>query len=315
MGFGYNFRILMALTAMLALLAPTLSAYDMERSAIDWDLHKVRFAYAYSAMADDSESSSPLAYDSWSDGNADGVRVGTRSPLKAFLLSMAIPGLGQYYYGSRTKPWLFLGAEITTWGLHSKWHGEGEDATDVYEDFNQKHWSQSDYEQYLEWAYGERDDDLITATEMSHSLPDTKTQQFYEMTGKYDQFSWGWDDAELNGNSLSDYDGDPPRLLGVNVPTTGNRVTYENQRDFANRLYGKARKMLVAALVNRLVSSFEAYFTTKQRNRKAIADDPGFAEQGRRSDPNLFSRIRVKASLKSIHARRDTPYVNLSLKF
>jgi hypothetical protein len=34
---------------------------------------------------------------------------------------------------------------------------------------------------------------------LSHHLPDTKTEQYYEMIGKYDQFRWGWDD-------YSDYD-------------------------------------------------------------------------------------------------------------
>jgi hypothetical protein len=31
-------------------------------------------------------------------------------------------------------------------------------------------------------------------TYLSHHLPDKKTQQYYEMIGKYEQFRWGWDD-------------------------------------------------------------------------------------------------------------------------
>jgi len=63
------------------------------------------------------------------------------------------------------------------------------------------HWSRDEYTQWLidslaitadtmryfdpvnqEWGY------------LSHHLPDSKTEEYYEMIGIYDQFRWGWDD-------------------------------------------------------------------------------------------------------------------------
>ncbi|MFQ5454209.1 MAG: hypothetical protein ACE5D6_08490, partial [Candidatus Zixiibacteriota bacterium] len=61
-------------------------------------------------------------------GGSDDLTL--KSPAKAFFLSLAVPGLGQYYYGSKIKPVLFLGAEISSWMFYFKWHNEGNDITD-----------------------------------------------------------------------------------------------------------------------------------------------------------------------------------------
>ena len=79
--------------------------------------------------------------------------------------------------------------------MYAKCHGDGNDITDRYEAFNRTYWHDDRYATYLFWNYGVTDDDLINSAETTHHLPDTRTQQYYEMTGKYDQFAWGWDDA------------------------------------------------------------------------------------------------------------------------
>ena len=44
-------------------------------------------------------------------------------------------------------------------------------------------------------------------SQFSHGLHRDKDQQYYEMIGKYHQFSWGWDDfRENNAISMSDYE-------------------------------------------------------------------------------------------------------------
>ncbi|MBD3402716.1 hypothetical protein GF420_07460, partial [candidate division GN15 bacterium] len=159
---------------------------------------------------------------------------GHKSPFKAFVLSLAVPGAGQWYYGSKTKALLFFAVDVAAWGLHIKWHGDGVDMEDEFEAFNRQYWSRERYEQqYLQWAYGFTDDDLITEGEVSHHLPDTRTQQYYEMTGKYDQFSWGWADAMLNDSTLSDYSdtNPPPRITSTAVtPESALRFQYETMR-------------------------------------------------------------------------------------
>jgi hypothetical protein len=76
----------------------------------------------------------------------------------------------------------------------------GADKSECY-DFADSHWSRDEYTQWLidslaitsdttryfdpvrqEWTY------------LPYHLPDTKTEQYYEMIGEYDQFRWGWED-------------------------------------------------------------------------------------------------------------------------
>ncbi len=231
---------------------------------------------------------------------------GRKSPFKAFLLSAVVPGAGQWYYGSRIKPPVFLAVEALAWGFHLKYHGDGEDATDVYEAFNRAHWSPDAYADYLEYVYGHRDDDDITAQEVSHHLPDTETQQYFEMTGKYNQFAWGWDDATLGGLVLTD------RITAGNLtaitsdattPSSPRRTTYEGLRHDANRKYDKATKMTIVVMANHLVSALEAYFMTAARNKR-MAGGGGF-----------FSRTNLNAEMRSYGSLADTPYFTLSYKF
>ncbi|MEW5795471.1 MAG: hypothetical protein AB1772_03835, partial [Candidatus Zixiibacteriota bacterium] len=186
------------------------------------------------------------------------------------------------------------------------------DATDAYKAFNHEHWSRDVYEQkYLWWAYGATDDDSITAREISHHLPDERTQQYYEMTGKYNQFAWGWDDARRSGLDIDQFFQDSVLINGgtsgrildeATTPRSANRLQYETMRDDANKKYDKGRTMTYLAILNHVVSGFEAFFSAKKHNR----------EQGGSS---VFSDIDVDLSLKSYHSRRDTPYVKLSYKF
>lgn len=242
-------------------------------------------------------------------------RPGSKSPTKAFLLSVAVPGAGQFYYGSKTRAALFFGAEVATWALYLNWHGDGTDMEATFEAFNRQHWSRDAYEkQYLYWAYAEYqrqgedyvDDEWITEQEISHRLPDTRTQQYYEMTGKYDQFAWGWSDASLNDSTLNDYSesNPPPRITDKSLrPYSALRDQYEEMRDDANDSFDKANRMIIVGIVNRLISGFEAYFVTKSRANQQST----FGK--------ALERVRVRADLRSYNTWRDTPYVNIAYRF
>jgi len=239
-----------------------------------------------------------------------------KSPAKAFGLSMLVPGLGQYYNGSKVKAVAFLGIEATAWILQFKWRADGNQQTKEFEAFQEAHWSEESYGEYLYLAYRDdlgnryRDDDSISAPELSHHLPDTHTQQFYEMTGKYDQFAWGWDDATLNGHNLPYYTSEDtvPTAAGANVPISIRRNTYETMRYNANKKFSNARKMIMVALGNRLISAFEAFISAKRSQSKqpAVGTD--------KSNPE-FSHWKVQGKLKSIYARYDTPYVKVTYGF
>jgi hypothetical protein len=279
---------------------------ELEPSPIQDGIHKLRLEYSVYAMNEDNPGSNE---DLEGRAEAENLTQNVKSPGKAFILSLAVPGLGQYYYGSRIKPFVFFGTEVAAWILYFKWHGDGDNITDQYEEFADQNWIELRYEDYLEFAYeGEggqyRDDDSISAQEITHHLPDTKTQQYYEMIGKYNQFAWGWQDAQLDGQGLYDLGSSVPAITGVGVlPQSAMRLEYEGMRHDANNKYDNANKMLIVSLANHLISAFEAYFVTKSINGKA-------SEQG-----GTFSRVSVRAQLKSYTQAFDTPFLRVNYRF
>ncbi|MDD4918047.1 MAG: hypothetical protein PHE72_09575 [candidate division Zixibacteria bacterium] len=245
------------------------------------------------------------------DTGQAGTLPGEKSPVKAMLLSLAVPGAGQWYYGSRIKPFVFLGLEALAWGLHAHYHYNGEDMTDEFEAFNREHWSQQAYADYLNWAYDgltikDLEDTVIPG--LTHHLPDTRTQQYYEMTGKYNQFAWGWDDANLQGLMLyADYSqSNPPPKIDQGVPASPRRDKYEDMRGDANHEFKKAGRMLVGVVVNHVVSGLEAFFMTRHRNRQLRGDDE--AEE-------FLSNLSIEPSLRSVYRFQDTPYVQVNYSF
>ena len=296
---------LSVVAGLIVFLAGYGHAVELTPSFFDQDLLQIRYSSAASIT---KSNGTILAVNQAGDeeGSFEDSPVKEKSPFKAFALSAILPGAGQFYNGSKIKPLLFLGAEVAAWGFHFKYHGEGDDATDAYQQYNHDHWSRFDYEQkYLLWAYGVTDDDLVDARELSHHLPDEQTQQYYEMTGKYNQFAWGWDDALLRGDSLESFGpGTMQPITGDSTtPSSARRMIYEGMRDDANSKYDRADKMIMIAIVNRLFSGFEAFFSARKINQRLTGGS------------STFSRIDVDVSLKSYHARRDTPYMKLTYKF
>lgn len=278
-------------------------------SQLENEFQKVRYQFALANSVGAEQGIVMAAVDEFENESSEKV-PGQKSPTKAMLMSLAVPGAGQFYYGSKIKSFIFFGAEIAAWSMHIKWHADGVDIQDQFEAFNRAHWSRTAYEdEYLMYVYGVNDDDSVTgAPEISHHLPDVRTQQYYEMTGKYDQFSWGWDDAERNDSVLSDFNSagttqDLRVLGGVTTPQSAHRELYEEMRNDSNVKYDHARKMIIVLLVNHLASAAEAYIGTRRHNQKA-----GESESG-------FGRFDVKAQMRSYYEPNDTPYLNLAYKF
>lgn len=301
--------VISCLTGLIFLVGPVSWAEVSPRPSF---LESAQYNLRYSDPGANLFEDKQLAAEDNAESSFSGYseRPGSKSPAKAFLMSLLVPGLGQFYYGSKTKAAAFLAVEAGSWLLSSKYNKKGDEITAEFEAFNRAHWSQAEYERYLSYAYseyvqsGEIDDDWITETEISHHLPDTRTQQYYEMTGKYNQFSWGWDDANLGGLTLGDYDSNnPPPRLDIAHASSARRLFYEERRHAANIQFDHGKKMIAVAMFNHLVSAFEAYFVTKHKNNE------------KPSDGNVFGRLGVKPSLKSIYVPSDTPYLKVSYSF
>jgi hypothetical protein len=180
-----------------------------------------------------------------------------KSVKKAFLYSLIVPGSGEFYAGSKIKAAIFLGVDVGLWALYFNYHGKGKDKETEYKGFADDHWVENDYIQWLMVTYGitsDRDpyEDPETGDTVyfSHHLPDTKTDQYYEMIGKYEQFSEGWDD------------------FSSSAEVSQNREFYLGQRRDSNDLLNKAKYAAMFSLGNHILSAFDAALTVKRHNQR-----------------------------------------------
>ncbi len=290
------------MTLVLIVSASAAASVKLNQSLFDRELQKLR----YETTSQSSENSVTFAADETFLLATTGFveRPKLKSPGKAFFYSLMVPGLGQFYYGSKIKPLVFLSAEAASWAFYFKWHGEGDDLTDDYEAFNRDYWYRDRYEDFLLWTYDTTDDRAIHEPGITHHLPDTRTQQYYEMTGKYDQFAWGWDDAVHHDSSLYDFDStNAPPSIDEAVPYSALRLEYEKMRNDANNRYDRATRMIFVSIANRLISAFEAYFVVKSRNNKIKKNTWG------------IERLKVRTKLKSYHSHWDTTFVTFTYRF
>ena len=94
----------------------------------------------------------------------------------------------------------------------------------------------------------------------THTLPYYNQQQYYELIGKYDQFSRGWDDADLTD---------------ISMPITRNskRMTeYSEMRAQANNYYDVASTFVSVAVVNHVLSALDAFWSATRANKSFHAE-------------------------------------------
>ena len=214
-----------------------------------------------------------------------------KSGVKAAILSAVLPGAGEVYAGSYWKAALFAGLEVAFWSAQYVYTGKGDDEDKRMRSFGDEHWSEQVYwsnvyrqaEAQDKWGgsvlipdgndiLSEQDilDNISSLRSMeseigyTHSLPTTKTQQYYEMIYKYlHQFGVGWDDvAEEHGDRYF-YDVD----TNWRYPTS-NVVKYRDMRNLSNSYYETAKNMVILVMVNHLASLFDAAYMVHQNNRR-----------------------------------------------
>jgi hypothetical protein len=190
--------------------------------------------------------------------------TGRKSVLKAFVYSAVVPGTGQLYTGSKVKAVTFFGIEAATWAGYLIFHGKGNDKTDFFNNFADTHWSEGRYSSFLFNNFGVDDDELAVDDYgnlvFTHHLPDTKTQQYYEMIGKYNQFVFGWDDVDTLAT--------PATYDNLSVAYSANREYYEGLRHDANVMYGRATASLIVMMANHVISAAEAALAARNHNKK-----------------------------------------------
>jgi len=97
----------------------------------------------------------------------------------------------------------------------------------------------------------------------THTLPYYGEQQYYELIGKYEQFSRGWDDSgDLN----------PDLENNVPIRNTSNRFNiYSDMRAEANRQYDIAGTFVNIAVVNHVLSAIDAFWSVTRLNNSLHA--------------------------------------------
>jgi hypothetical protein len=233
--------------------------------------------------ADGVSSFAPVQFALPEDGTAARSR---RSPVLAGALSLVLPGAGEVYSGSYLLGAGFFALEAAGWFFNIRYNSRGDDATSVFQDFADSHWSAVRYAQWLNQNaknFDGSDDRLIqipidqttpglqdwqrvdwgtmnkvesAIPVFSHRLPAHGEQQYFELIGKYDQYSYGWDDKTSTGDGWSDYRSISPRFH-----------YYSQQRGHANDLYNTASTIASLIVVNHILSMVDAAWAAVRFNQ------------------------------------------------
>lgn len=208
-------------------------------------------------------------------------------PARGMILSLAVPGLGQWYAGARLKSLLFVAAEAAAWGLQIQLSRRAEDKRDIFQAFAREHW---DLEQWLlntPTLFQKYPDVTCDGTHNLTVLLENGSwvssdslcggwidgasvvpnQEYYENIGKYDQFVAGWDDlyddqGNPNWKEVKKTVGDSVEILIM----TPRRESYRDMRDDYNQAFQLGKYALSAIMFNHLVSALDAFLETRRRS-------------------------------------------------
>ena len=283
----------------MTLVCLSSGALELESSQFDLNIESLK-----SSGADYLESPEFLAQEETLDIEDNDLSIYEytyKSPKKAFLYSLIIPGWGQKYSGSsmiKTVGYFLI--EVGSWAGHFNYKSRGDEKTDKFMAFANAHWIEGDttgaeYEftppdylnldpqTYRGWIR-ENYNGIVDDSGFTERLPSTNTQQYYEMIGKYDQFRGGWDDY-WGGDTATVY-------------VSPRRTAYMDMRKKANDYLDNANTLLIVSMLNHLISAFDAAISAKRHNKR-IADDTW----------------SVKAEIKKYSAVERIPMVKLTYRF
>ena len=233
------------------------------------------------------------------------VKIGTeparKSPILAGALSLVLPGSGEFYSKSYLKGGLFLAVEVAGWIVAYSYDKKGDRQTDdVFQNFADAHWSVVRYAEWINFyknptpnvpisnntdaqSWERVNWEELNAAErwiqaqggavsygFTHTLPSHGQQQYYELIGKYHQFSSGWDDYAGGSDFFQ---------------LSSRFLAYSDMRGQANRYYNLASAALSVVVVNHVLSAIDAYFTAASFNKSL------HAEAGLRVRPTPWGQV------------------------
>ena len=229
-----------------------------------------------------------------------------KSPIKSALFSLAIPGAGQFSNGDYWLSAVFIVAEAAFITTAVIYNNKGNNQTNFFQNYADQHWSVKTYAQWtinhLQYLNSSLDpanyhvfdnNGNVIWSELnrletdigdgySHNLPPHGEQQYYELIGKYPQYSHGWDDANQNDTDF--------HILSTEF------LYYSDQRGEANDLYRVSARAVALIYINHIISALEAAWGAARFNR------------------NLSVNMRVNA-LNLAYRVEYIPTLNIKLSF
>jgi len=207
-----------------------------------------------------------------------------KSELLAGILSAVLPGAGEIYSGSYLKGAIFITVEAAAITTALIYNHKGNTQTIFFQNYADAHWSASRYAYWtaqnlktlapdmpdadvkkyqaafqsingpVNWALMNQMEAEIgsdpNADGYTHQVPPTG-QDHYELIGKYDQYSKGWDQSNLN----TFYTDLPSQFLW-----------YAHQRGLANEYYWTGSTAVVFIYLNHILSTLDAVWVSHKYN-------------------------------------------------
>ena len=197
-----------------------------------------------------------------------------KSPVLAGVLSAIIPGAGQIYNEDYWVAAAFVVVEAALITTAVVYDNKGDEQTDYYESYADQNWSVVEYAEWLNEYNPETEPDIVIdydtpglqpwerivdwnqlneAETGSHNLPPHGEQKYYEMIGKYHQYSPGWNDFTGGSNK---------ELISPNFEY------YSGERGQANDYYNTSSTAIVGVYINHLLAAAEAVWGANRFNDK-----------------------------------------------
>lgn len=205
------------------------------------------------------------------DAESKVIKPSHKSAFLAAVLSLALPGLGEYYVGDQIwRGIIFTVVDAGLWYERYHFIGRGNDSVLAFHAFADSLWLPQKYADSLNsklafagssFRITEVDDvtqinmaeDSLTRLRFqnfTHRLPDKGSQQYYELISKYIQFTYGWKDF---------HDIDPTHF-------SADYERHAFMRENMNHQFEIADYFLYGLFLNRILSAIDAALLARDHN-------------------------------------------------
>ena len=191
-------------------------------------------------------------------------------PKRALFLSALIPGAGEFYAKSYLKAAGFFLVEVGAWAFYAAYNQKGKDKEDKFQDYADEKWDPKKWYNWYINVDSTKRDMMTHASNMEELvLPFIKgegdvdkTQQYYEMIGKYAEFVVGWEGTrnDVAYEELLQYRRDEVQIAD----------DYMKMRAKSNDLYQQARTGTTIVMLNHLLSAIDAAWSAKIHNNRLL---------------------------------------------